>query len=89
MKKDVNSCVVLWLTIAFCLSGATCHVKLPPMEYCIVGSTGNGICQDPRKDPQEYERSPQQMTNMICTNPDDYMALREWLERNGGGRKGD
>jgi len=81
MLRDSNWLKSLVITTALGLSGASCP-EAPPMENCILGDTALA-CYDERLDKgdRSYMRPFSEALNYICTNPTDFRAQKEFVER--------
>ena len=57
--------------------GTSCKRYNPPeVELCAYAPDATLVCNDPRLEPEDYERLP--MVGDLVTNPRDYGALREY-----------
>lgn len=68
--------------IIFALLVASCKSVPPRTEFCMVGDH-NLLCIDKRmpQGQQEYERSFKSGVGYICSGPDDYALIQEWIIR--------
>ena len=73
MMRDALLLSVLILSVHSCRS-------VPKVEACVVGDSDLFICNDPRLDEPDYDLLyPNDVMNYVCTNPDDYATMREYV----------
>jgi hypothetical protein len=77
MRNALNlfALLIVWVLSSSC----TPHTP-PETELCIQNNDQTMGCDDPRlpDDQQTYTRSTDETINYLCTNPRDYMAIKDY-----------
>ena len=78
MMKSLKTCFVILMTLTL----SSCdEIKPPIIEQC-VELVDYKFCIDKRLDEpeQEYGRLPVETKGYICTNPDDFFLMQQWMD---------